>query len=128
MVKEVIETRTARIWLDEDGIVHYVSLAGAEMKLEDAQETIEIIAKIAAGQKIPVLIDNKLIKSAAREARSYFSGKEAEKVTLATAIITGFPLSKMIANLYFRASKPPFPVKLFTSEDRAIEWLRGFLE
>jgi hypothetical protein len=99
MEESVIETRCARSWLGGDGIMRQVILPGAEVALA----------------------------SVAREARQYYSGKEAAQTVRAVGLLVTSPLSRLIGNFFMVINKPPVPFRLFTSETEALEWLRGFI-
>jgi len=128
MEDEVILTRTAKIWLGEDGITRITYFRNTEDMLVDAKEMVATVWNINKGKKTSLLVDKRVIKSMDREAREYYAGEEAAKTVNATALLIGSPVSRIIANFYIRLNKPKFPVKLFTSETEAIEWLKGFME
>ena len=77
--KHVIETRWARIWMGEDGILRQIILPGAEVALRDAKENIEVFNRICRGRRSPVFVDGRNIRSATREARQYYSREEAAR-------------------------------------------------
>jgi len=126
MENEVIETRTARIWLGEDGIIRTVFLTNSELTLEDAKEIDTVTSGMTDGKEYPFLIDLRKIKSVAREVRNY--GSEMKTRRNASALLISSPLSRVLGNLYLGINKPIHPVKLFVSEDEAIKWLKGFME
>jgi hypothetical protein len=70
------------------------------------------------------LADIRNIKSITRGARIYFTSEETGAVLRAQAVIVGSPLSRVIGNFYGLYGMP-YPIKLFTAEAKAIEWLKG---
>lgn len=122
------KSRVAKLWLGEDGIVRIIHFPGAEVTLADAQETMACYLKLYEGKRRPLFIDTKTMKSMTRETRQYYSGEEAAKVASAAAIIVGTPVSRVIGNFYIGLSNPHLPSRLFSSEDEALEWLRGYIE
>jgi len=121
-------SRVAKLWLGEDGIVRIIHVHGADVTLEDAQETMAAYLKINKGKKRPLFVDTKTMRSLAREARKYYAGEEAAKVASAVAIIVGTPVSRVLGNFYIGLSNPLLPSRLFSSEDEALEWLKGYIE
>lgn len=121
-------SKVAKLWLGDDGIVRIIHVPGAEVTLEDAQETMAAYLKLNKGKRRPLFIDTKTMKSMARVARHYYAGEEAVKVASAAAIIVGTPVSKVLGNFYLGLSNPYLPSRLFTSEDEALAWLKGYLE
>jgi len=121
-------SRVAKVWLGDDGIVRIIHVPGAEVTLEDAKETMAAYLKIYEGKRRPLFIDTKTMKSLAREARHYYAGEEAAKFASAAAIIVGTPVSKVLGNFYLGLSNPHLPSQLFSSEDEALAWLKGYRE
>jgi hypothetical protein len=128
MESEAIVTRVTKVWLGEDGIARIIHVPGAEVTLADAKETMAAYLKLNKGKRRPLLVDTKTMKSLAREARHFYAGEQAAKVASAAAIIIGTPVSRVLGNFYLGLSNPHLPSRLFTSEDEALEWLKGYLE
>ena len=128
MKGEMIETRTQKIWLGEDGILYTIVLPGAGLTLAEAQRITEAEFKLAGGQKHPMFVDIRQVKSITREAREHFAGESVWRFVLAVALCIQSPLSRVIGNFFMGYNKPLFPTRLFTSEDEAINWLHGFME
>lgn len=126
MKSDVIETGTARLWLGEDGILRGVISAGVEEKLEDAQANVAAAMKLAGDKMVPVLIDLRQMKSITHDARKYYAGEEPARYSLALALIVESPLSKVIGNFFIGLNKTSFPTRLFTREQEAVDWLKGF--
>jgi hypothetical protein len=120
--------RVAKLWLGNDGIVRIIHVPGADVTLEDAKETMAAYLKINNGKSRPLFIDTKTMKSLARGARHYYASEEAANVASAVAIIVGTPVSRVLGNFYLGLSNPLLPTRLFSSEDEALEWLKGYLE
>ncbi len=127
MASERIRTDTSEFWIDDDGILRAVSLAGVET-LETAKANVAAASRLAAGRLIPVFIDLRNMKTISREARVHYAGEEAASHSLAQALLIESRISKVIGNFFIGLNKPPFPTRLFTSEAEAIEWLKRFMK
>lgn len=127
MKSKVIETQTAKIILSEDGFIRYNVLPGAEVTIEDVKAYVRIPVELIKEEKLLNLTDMREVKSITREARDYLVGEEATKITKACALLVNSPLSKIIGNIFLGLNKPVYPAKIFTSEEKALEWLRGFV-
>jgi hypothetical protein len=126
---EAVEiTRTGKLWLDEDGILRILPTPGTEDSLDDAKQNMAASAKLAAGQRRPILIDLRSIKTQSREVRAYYTGPEARKLLLAIGLLIDSPMSRMIGNFFLGFNKMDLPTRLFKSEDEALVWLKGFRE
>ena len=120
-------SRVAKLWVGEDGICRIIHAPGAEVTLQDAQETMAAYLKLNDGERLPLLIDTKTMKSISREARHFYAGEEAAKCASAVALILKTPVSRVLGNFYLGLSNPHLPSRLFTSDDEALEWLKGYL-
>ena len=67
------------------------------------------------------------MNSFSREARLYFSTDEVADCVSACGIVVGTPVSKVLGNFYLGLSNPRLPSRLFTSNDEAVAWLKGFV-
>ena len=127
METEEIVTQTAKVWLDENGILRVTSLPGATQTLAQAHENMSVEVQLSGGKRRPLLVDLRGMKSFDRDARAYYAGQEAAKYQSAIALLIGSPLSRVIGNFFIGFNKPAMPTRLFTSELEALEWLKEFL-
>jgi len=128
MKNGVIETQTTKMWISEKGIVRVDYKTGVAETISEAKDNFNALKKLSAGKRFSVLVDIRKVKSQDRKSRQLFAGKKSDKIMIATGLIIGSPLSRVIGNFFLGLNKPQRPVKLFTSENEAIEWLKQFLE
>ena len=124
----IIKTRIASVWLDNDGIIRSVLVPHAEVTLEGAEETAAAYQQVSQGIPRPLLTDSRLVKSVDRPSRIYGTSDAVASVVSALAVLIASPVSRIVGNFFLRVNKPPYPMRLFTSEEEAIEWLKGFIE
>ena len=120
-------TRTARIWLDEVGIVRTVVLPNANIVLEDTVRNYEVVKELSQGQRVPMYTDARAVGSASRDVRVYASSDFVVKLVSATAVLVGSPVSRVLGNFFVRLNRPPYPTRLFTDEAEALDWLKQFV-
>lgn len=121
--KNSIELRCYYTWMGDDGIARTKVKAGAEIVVEDAIENSKAVNSFDL-DSYPLLVDTSEIKSITKEARDHFSMKNRNSNVIVIAIVVKSPLSKIIANFFIGLNKPIVPVKLFTTEERAIDWCK----
>lgn len=119
----MIEARTFRTWLGEDGIVRVVVAPNAEQTLADAQEAVAASARVALGRRL-LLIDMRAMKSLERAARDYYAGEQPARSFTAVALLVYSPVSRVIANFFMGLSRPLIPTRMFTDEKQALQWLK----
>jgi len=123
-----IETRTAKIKIIEVGIINVTIKENAVQDLNDAKENIASCATLANKKKLVSLIDIRLAESIDREARNYYGGPENARITKAMALLIDSGFSRVMGNFFLGLNKPKMPTKLFTEKNKAIDWLKGFIE
>ena len=122
--KEIFEGTIATYWFD-DGIL--VSLSkNLQRTVENIKGNVAFVKRITHNQKVPLLIY--LTKSPVpdKETRIY-STTQLPEIYTAMAMVSKPGLSKFIMNILFAWRQPPIPMKSFTSDQQAREWLKQFL-
>ena len=127
-MSEAIETKNSSLWLGDDGIVRAWQKPKTDSSLKDIIDFITAFERLAGGKPRPLLVDIGGIRSITKEARKFVTGDDPVKMILAAAIIVGSPLSRLIGNFFLGLNRPKVAVKLFDSEEKAIEWLKGYLK
>lgn len=122
---EKIESETAIFYFEND-ILHITFKQDADVKLDQVKENIKIRKEMQQGKKALVLGDIRGVWQISSEARSAISAKQVTDLNIAMAIITGSLTTRMLANFFIRFNKPQSPTKLFSSREKALEWLETF--
>lgn len=120
-------TRAIEITLEDDGILRARVFEGAHLTLRDMEEHYAFTKRMTGGQKVPVLIDARSEFTITDEARAY-AAQEATEVRLATAFIIRSAAMRVFYNLYVQINKPQVPTRMFSSEERAVQWLKTFID
>ena len=71
-----------------------------------------------------MLSDIRKTKHFTREARERLSKEDGGKYVKAVGILVNSKMQEVIYNFFATINKAPAPARLFTSEVKAIEWLR----
>lgn len=123
-----IETATATLWMGEDGILRAVYRDGAHETLADAEANVAAAEKLVGDRTIPVMVDMSKMRRIDRDARLYYGSEAPRRYSSAQALIAGSPVSRMIGNFVLGVQRYEMPIKLFGSEEKALEWLREYLK
>jgi hypothetical protein len=119
-------TNTARIELNEQGIVSVRIHSGAQQSIADAKENLATAVSATEGRRRPLLIDIRRAKPLDADARHHYSGQTLVEAFSALALLVeGSPFGRMFGNVYLRIAKPGIPTRLFSDETEAAEWLKG---
>jgi hypothetical protein len=122
-----IETRTARIWLGEDGIVRVKPRAREPESIEDAHDNVAAVLKVTRGVRRPMLLDLAMTGPLTPECREYYMSPEATGHLTAVAIVTGSLLGRIVGNLTVGSNPTGVLFRLFETEPSAREWLEESL-
>lgn len=114
--------------MESDGIARTVVKPDAEIFLQDAKENTAAVETFYNGKKFPLLVDMRNIRSISDDAREHFTLRGRESVVNAYAMLLSSSLSRMIGNFFLTFNKPAVPVKLFNHEDKALAWLKQFIQ
>lgn len=77
---------------------------------------------------VPVLIRNAKVKKIEKDAREFLFEKEKGlKNVKAVAIVCSNIVTKMLATFIFHHHKPAIPHRMFTDEQKAINWLKQYI-
>jgi hypothetical protein len=121
---QLIQGEIADYWLDPDGILFSFSKS-PKRTVKNISENIALVKQITGGKKIPLLIY--LVDSPVpdKETRK-FSAEQLPNVYTAMAMVSRPGLAKLIINLLFALKPPSIPMKSFTDDEQAREWLKQF--
>ena len=116
------DVKSYRVWWDEtNGIARIDWTHGSVCALQEARG---VLAEIAAlDQATPgVLVDIRHTGSINRPARELFKDSRAHS---ACALLAGSAATRMMANFFLTLNRGPIPIRMFTSEADAVDWLQA---
>ena len=120
------ETRTARIDLNEQGLLIVRINDGAFQSLADAKENLAVAVSETRGTRRPLLIDIRTAQPLDADARHHYSGQTLlERFSAMALLVEATPFGRMFGNVYLRIARPGIPTQLFSDDARAVEWLKG---
>ena len=123
---EEITTTTARIWLDEEGIIHYVSI-GVASTADTVTESMSVLSELSVGRPAPILFDS----------RGWPSGDPAswvrfintiEAVCSAAAVVVDAESAPKMGSFPLLLDSLVIPFQIFSNEEEALAFLHGHLE
>jgi hypothetical protein len=121
----VIKTAHTEIFLDNEGILRVKAVKEGEMDLVEVRECFEAYKKIGCFEKKALqLVDFTVSVLVTKEAREFID-KMADKYFIASAILTESLPVRIIINFSMKFFNPAVPIKMFSKEAEALEWLRS---
>ena len=122
--RQTWEGEIATYWFD-NGIL--VSLSKSPKRtVENIAGNVVLVKQITNNKPVPLLIYLSNSPVPGKEARK-FSTEQLPIIYKAMAMVSKPGLSKFIMNILFSLKPPPIPMRSFTSDKEAKEWLRQFI-
>ena len=122
--REIFEGEIATYWIDDDGIL--VSKSKSPRRtVENIKGNIALVNRITNNRKLPLLIylcSSPIPDKATRK----FVNEQLPHLYKAMAMVSKHGLASFIMSFLFRFKPPPIPMKNFTDDKEAREWLKQF--
>ena len=120
-----IETPVADLWMDQEGIVRIRFKPTTAHGSAEASGVVKAHNELAADVPCLVLADiQDVTVGANRAARQHYVSSESSKYKLGMAMLVQSPMQRMLGNIFLRINRPPYPTRLFSREQEALQWLR----
>ena len=121
-----IETTVADLWMDTEGLIHIHFKPTTAHGAAEACEVVEAHNELAAGVPCLVLANIQGVTVGAnRAARQHYVSPVSAKYKLGMAMLVQSPMQRMLGNIFLRINRPPYPTRIFSHEQEALQWLRG---
>lgn len=122
--RQIFEGEIATYWFD-DGIL--VSRSKSPRRtVASIKDNVALVKRITNNKKVPLLIYLSNSPVPDKETRK-FSTEQLPNVYTAMAMVSEPGLANFIMNLLFKFQSPPIPMKNFSNEKDAKEWLKQYL-
>ncbi|HYG40608.1 MAG TPA: STAS/SEC14 domain-containing protein [Cytophagales bacterium] len=122
---QIIKGEIADYYLDNDGILYSYSKS-PKRTVESIARNVAMVKEITNNKRTPLLIYLADSPVPDKETRK-FSRDQLPVIYSAMAMVSKPGLSKLIMNILFRLKPPPIPMKSFTDDLEAREWLKKYL-
>lgn len=123
--KQLIEGEIADYLLTDDGILISYSKS-VQRTVKNIAANVELVKKITHNKKVPLLIYLKNSPVPDKATRK-FSTEQLPQIYTAMAMVSKPGLAQLIMTIIFKFQIPPIPIKSFTDDEKAREWLMQFL-
>lgn len=122
---QLIEGEIADYLLTDTGIL--ISYSKSVLRtVENISANVALVKKITGNKKVPVLIYLKNSPVPDKETRKFSTG-QLPQIYTAMAMVSKPGLAQFIMRILFNFQNPPIPIKSFTDDKKAMEWLMQFL-
>ena len=124
--RQTWEGEIATYWFDDNGIL--VSLSKSILRtVEIISSNVKLVRSITDNKPVPLLIYLANSPIPDKQTRK-FSTEQLPVIYSAMAMVCKPGLSRFIMNILFGLKPPPIPMKSFTNDKAATQWLKQFLK
>lgn len=109
----------------KDGVL-YCEYKEDTVNLKKAKQIIEDRLSYTNGINYPSIVRSMNKIEIQKDARSFFKSEESSKGLSAVALISTNSYSLIMMNFMLRLYRPSIPLKMFTDEQKAIEWIAEY--
>jgi hypothetical protein len=122
---QLYETEIGTYWFDADGILCSLSKS-PRRTMANTTANFAFIRRITDNKKVPLLtyLTNSPVPD--KQTRKLVA-KELPNVYSAMAMVSKPGLSKLIMNVLFSLKPPAIPMKSFSDDQEARQWLKQYL-
>ena len=125
---EIIDIRIAKIFKREDGIICVQAKDDVDITLTDSKESYAAVVALAKGEMVAVLSLTGSGNSITEEVQKDWTAKRDNNIVFAEAVVAKSLAHKLIVNFLVNFYDLGRPMKMFTDEARAVQWLRRKIE
>lgn len=123
--KQTYEGEIATYWF-EDGILISLSKS-VKRTVENITGNVALVKEITGNKPVPLLIYLSPSPVPDKATRT-FSTTQLPVIYKAMAMVSKPGLSQLIMNMLFRLKPPPIPMKSFTDDKAARDWLLQYVD
>jgi hypothetical protein len=109
----------------EEPVIRLTFKAGAELGFPEMEEMVFYCEKLSNKKNYVVLSDSRCGVTVTPEGRKYSAQAKNSPLQKGTAVLVKNEAYRIALNLFLGFQEPEFEYKVFTDEEKAIEWLRG---
>lgn len=110
---------------EPNGILYSYSKS-IKRSVENIGNNIQLVKEISGGKKVPLLIYLCESPMPDKETRK-FSAEQLPHVYTAMAMVSKPGLSKLIMSVLFKFQKAPIPMRSFSNDEEARNWLKQYI-
>ena len=123
--KEVVENEYLKLFI-EDGMVKVFYKPDSVISLSAAQYMVKERLRICHDKTYPLFADIRGLKYMSKEARDFIKQGDGVKGVSSFAALLNNSVQATLGNYFLKFSPPLLPSRLFTDEEKALQWLAKF--
>jgi len=122
--RPTFDVKIPTYWFDNDILVSHSK--SPKRTVENITANVALVKQITGNKRVPLLIyltNSPMPDKATRK----LSTEQLPNIYTAMAMVSKPGLAQLIMNALFKFKAPPIPMKSFTDDDEAKEWLKQYI-
>jgi len=111
---------------DRSGVIYFIIKDGAHLDVKEIHQLFEGCKELSGNKPFLLISDARVQLDITSEGRKAASARELGLVVAANAVLVNSLGVRLIANIFSKINKPPFPYQVFNDEEKALDWLRQY--
>ncbi|HVJ20350.1 MAG TPA: hypothetical protein VM686_33275 [Polyangiaceae bacterium] len=107
----------------EQGCITVRVTAGWRQSVDDARQLLATVVSLAAGKRLPLMVDLRKAVPLDPEVRQVYTGPEVETFRALALLVDTSPFGRVMGSFYLRVARLGTPTQIFTDEAAARAWL-----
>ena len=120
----ILEENDLFVFWEEKGIICCLYKKD-KVDLDMAKKSLETRLRLSKNKPCKLFLDLRNLGYISQGAREYSASDEATQLAIATAVLAPSRITKLIANFFLTFNKPKMPFQIFTSKEKAFDWLKS---
>jgi len=117
-----VTVEAADIICEPDGMI-VIRVKNVDMTAERMNEILDARRRAFGAHEVPLLIDTRKVRSMTREAQEITARPDSKEFTECMALLADSAVSVVLVNFFMVFVRPPYPTRMFRSEEAARAWL-----
>lgn len=123
-LKREIELDYGKVTLREDGILTFQPYGDRALTLDDLKDVLRVFLEITGGTQFPFYADNSELKDLGFAERK-FIGDNLHLFATASAVKENSEVIRFIGHTINQLFPPKVPMRMFKTEQEAVDWLHS---
>lgn len=122
---DFVELEKARVELLRDNLVRIIIRENSELDENDILKINDAKSNFVKEKAYTVVFVAPKAGNITRKARELSASEKVTKNAICKAIVAPSKVSKVIGNFFINYLKPAVPIKVFSDEKSALQWITG---
>lgn len=121
---------TRHIEIIDQDLVRLSYVDEVEVDLISAKIDYKLFDEITKGKPFRKLVVSGKYTQLTEDAIKYIQAENKKRAHLiiAEAIVVNSLAQRLLGNFYYRLQKPNYDIRMFTSEEKAMDWLNSYVQ